>query len=726
MLEKAEKILKKYYGYSNFRIGQDRIIKNILAGKDTFAIMPTGAGKSICFQIPAMLLDGLTLVISPLISLMKNQVDALSNLGLPASFINSSLSFSEVKDRIYMAKKGQFKLLYIAPERFDNNYFRDLVKSLSISLLVVDEAHCISHWGHDFRPSYLSIGPFIGELPARPVISAFTATATENVREDIIKLLGLRDGTLYITGFNRKNLFFSVMRGENKQDFILNYIEKNKHSSVIIYCSTRKEVDEVCDVLKARGYTAGRYHAGLGDEERTKTQEAFSYDDINIIVATNAFGMGIDKSNVRSVIHYNMPKNMEAYYQEAGRAGRDGEQSDCILLFSPGDIVIQRYLIEHNDLPPERREFEHKKLKSIIDYCYTGECLRRYILQYFGEEFPHDNCENCSNCNDKSELTDITVEAQKILSCVYRMEERFGIDLVAQVLKGSRNIRVLKGDFDKLSTHGIMKDFDVKEIKDLINTLLADKYLDITEGKYPVLKLNEKSWPVLKNKEKVFGKLRIIKKPEPEEHIYEGSEEKESFDNILFDLLRALRKDISRREGFAPYVIFHDSTLREMSIYYPLDEESFMNIKGVGEGKFKKYGHEFMEVIKKYVKEENILDIKKKEVKSEQKKKNVDRSYMITLDMYKKGQSLEEIARERNLKILTVKDHLIKCACAGMEVDLNPFIPKTYEALILDAVKRVGTEKLAPIKYSLPEEIDYFTIRAVLCKHKYNVGGYGL
>jgi len=478
-------------------------------------------------------------------------------------------------------------------------------------------------------------------------------------------------------------------------------------------------VDELCEILKAGGFLAGRYHAGLTDEERTKTQEAFSYDDINIIVATNAFGMGIDKSNVRSVIHYNMPKNMEAYYQEAGRAGRDGEKSDCILLFSPGDIVIQRYLIEHNDLSPERREFEHKRLKSIIDYCYTGECLRKYILEYFGEEFPHDNCESCSNCNDKSELTDITLEAQKILSCVYRMEERFGMALVAQVLKGSRNIRVLKGDFDKLSTHGIMKDFDVKEIKDLINTLIADKYLDITEGEYPVLKLNEKSWHVLKNKEKVFGKVRIIKKPE-KEHIYEGSYEKESFDNILFDLLKDVRKDISRREGFAPYVIFHDSTLREMSIYYPLDEKSFLNIKGVGEGKFKKYGHEFMEVIKKYVKEENILEIKKKDIGAGKTKKDEIPSHVISLNMYKEGKSLEEIARERDLKIVTVKDHLIKCACAGMEVDLNPFIPKTYEALILDAVNMVGAGKLAPIKYSLPEEIDYFTIRAVLCKHKLN------
>lgn len=718
-LDDAEKILKKYYGYSNFRQGQDKIIKNILSGNDTFAIMPTGAGKSICFQIPAMLFDGLTLVISPLISLMKNQVDALSNIGLPASFINSSLPFSEVKDRIYRAKKGQFKLLYIAPERFDNNYFRDLLKSLSVSLLVVDEAHCTSHWGHDFRPSYLSIGSLIGELPARPVVSAFTATATEEVRKDIIKLLGLRDGTLYITGFNRENLCFSVLRGENKQNFILNYLEKNKNSSCIIYCSTRKEVDELCEILKARGFLAGRYHAGLTDEERTKTQEAFTYDDINIIVATNAFGMGIDKSNVRSVIHYNMPKNMEAYYQEAGRAGRDGEKSDCILLFSPRDIVIQRYLIEHNDLSPERKDFEHKKLQSIIDYCHTGECLRKYILQYFGEEFPHDSCEHCSNCNDKSELTDITVEAQKVLSCVYRMEERFGMALVAQVLKGSRNIRVLKGDFDKLSTHGIMKDFDLKDIKDFINTLIADKYLSITEGEYPVLKLNERSWLLLKNKEKILGTLRKIKEPE-KEYIYEGSEERESLNNILFDLLKTVRKDIARREGYPPYVIFHDSTLREMSIYCPLSEIELLNIKGVGEGKAKKYGHEFVEIIKKYVKEENILEIKKKDIGSGKTKKDEIPSHVISLNMYKEGKSLEEIARERDLKIVTVKDHLIKCACAGMEIDLNPFIPKTYEALILDAVNRVGAGKLAPIKYSLPEEIDYFTIRAVLCKHKLN------
>lgn len=715
MLDDAKKLLKRYYGYDSFREGQEKVINSILTGNDTFGIMPTGAGKSICYQIPALLLSGITIVVSPLISLMKDQVDSLNNIGIKAAFINSSLDQYEVQERILMAVSGYIKLLYVAPERLESDSFCELLKTMSVSMIAIDESHCVSQWGHDFRPSYRTIAPLIRNLFPRPIISAFTATATEEVKTDIVKLLELKNPNIYATGFDRENLFFSVIRGENKKDYLLKYVEDNKESVGIIYAATRKEVDSIHELLTSKGYSVGKYHAGLNDSDRVKAQEDFLYDNINIIVATNAFGMGIDKSNVRYVIHYNIPKNMEAYYQEAGRAGRDGEPSECVLLFGAQDIMLQKFLIEQSIFSEDRRINEYRRLQDMVDYCHTTKCLRKYILEYFGDGTSKDRCENCSNCKDETELSDITIEAQKIFSCIARMKQRFGTVLVAQVLKGSKDKKVIEFGFDSLSTYGIMKGYTLKEVKDLINVLIADNYLCLTESQFPVVRLKEKAVEVLKGEQKVFQRIQKRKA-------------KVSEDNSLFAILKALRKTISEREMVPPYIIFADSTLREMSEYYPCDEEAMLSIKGIGETKLKKYGEEFLQVILDYVKEHNLKGMSGKlnqdnesEIEvaiDENKEKDETPSHAITLNMFKEGKTLHEIAKERSLKFTTIEDHIVRCALEGMDVDLDSFIPKEYEDAIIEAIEKAGAEKLKPIKELLPEEVSYTAIKAVLCKVK--------
>lgn len=449
MLQKAEDVLKRYFGYSSFREGQKKIVGSLLAGKDTIGIMPTGGGKSICYQVPALVLDGVTIVVSPLISLMKDQVDALNGMGIPAAQINSSLDHGEVRTRLAKARQGEYKLLYIAPERLESDSFRALLQELPISLIAVDEAHCVSQWGHDFRPSYLAVADAIRSLPVRPIVAALTATATPEVTEDIRKQLSLVDEEVYITGFGRENLILSVRKGEDKRSFVQEFLDANRQQAGIIYASTRKDVDALYDFLEGRGYSVTKYHAGLSETERARNQEAFLYDDIRTMIATNAFGMGIDKSNVRYVIHYNMPKNLEAYYQEAGRAGRDGEMSECILLFHPQDIQTQSFFIDQNQQSEDRKAYEYKKLYAMIDYCRTPRCLQQSIVHYFGDLSAHV-CGRCGNCTDTTEPVDITVEAQKIFSCVKRMGERFGVALIAQVLKASKNKKVSQFGFDKL------------------------------------------------------------------------------------------------------------------------------------------------------------------------------------------------------------------------------------------------------------------------------------
>ncbi len=590
-------ILHKYYGYTSFRKGQENIITSIINKEDVLAIMPTGGGKSICYQVPALCLDGITIVISPLISLMKDQVDALNTMGIKASLINSSLSNSEYSKVLEEIENDECKIIYIAPERLDSMEFVNIIRGKNISQVAIDEAHCVSQWGHDFRVSYKKIPYFINRLDKRPIVTAFTATASNEVREDIVNILDLHKPAIYITGFDRENLSINIVKSSSKNKYTLDYVENHKNESGIIYASTRKEVESIYEGLLKRNYSVAKYHAGLSNEARKEYQENFINDDIKIMVATNAFGMGIDKPNIRWVLHYNMPQSIENYYQEIGRAGRDGEDSECVLLFSPGDVYTQKYLVEVGIENPERKRVQYKKLQQMVDLVYSNTCYRKSILNYFGEPFLED-CNNCSNCLNEGEVVDKTLDAQKVISCIARMKRSFGATMIIDVLRGSKNKKVLDLGFDTLTTYGIMKNYSNEDLKTFINTLVSHGFLDVVEnigprGSFPTIKLNEQSLKVIKQEIKVEFKEDKVTKSRYVE-------------NELYEMLVSLRGEIAKEEGVAPYMVFGDATLKNMTSSYPINKEEMLNISGVGEIKYEKYGRKFEEIIEKYIKEKNI------------------------------------------------------------------------------------------------------------------------
>lgn len=585
--------LKKYFGYDSFREGQEEIIREILAGRDVLGVLPTGGGKSICYQLPALMMDGISLVISPLISLMKDQVDALRENGIAATFINSSLSLEDYKRSLSEIRSGAVKLVYISPERLENEFFIDFLKDIRVSFVAVDEAHCISQWGHDFRPSYKLI-PKLYENVGKVQITAFTATATKEVRDDIIENLELNDPFVKVTGFDRKNLLFLVEKPKKKINYLKNFIREHEEDSGIIYASTRKKVDAIHKKLKSMGYACGKYHAGMTESERKKSQDAFIYDEDKIIVATNAFGMGIDKSNVRYVIHYNMPKDMESYYQEAGRAGRDGEEATCILLYSGQDIIINKHLINMGTNPIYKR-IQLEKLQTIINYVNTTACLRQYILNYFGQDAA-DECGACTNCLSEIEKEDATVDSQKILSCIYRLDQRYGTSTVVDCLMGSKNKNAREKELSKISTYGIMKDKSKTYIKDLIGTLTADGYIKVSGTTYPILKLTEKSKDVL------FGQVKVLVNIRKEEERFrkDGFDDKLSYDEKLFKHLKEVRLDMARMRNIPPFIIFSDASLKEMSQKKPRTEDEMLMIKGVGDKKLLQYGDIFLAEIREF------------------------------------------------------------------------------------------------------------------------------
>ena len=664
-MKNALELLNKYFGYKDFRKNQEIVISTIINKEDTVAIMPTGAGKSICYQIPALLFSGLTIVISPLISLMKDQVDSLLSVGIKAAYINSTLDKYQFDEVIYGIKNNEYKLLYIAPERLESNEFLNAINNIEISQIAVDEAHCLSQWGHDFRMSYRRIPWFIERLSKRPIITAFTATASAEVRTDIINLLKLNNPKVHVGGFDRENLEITIIKEGDKRRYLFDYLEANKDVCGIIYCATRKEVDELYNKLKESNYLVSRYHAGLSDEERRSSQDDFINDNTNIMVATNAFGMGIDKSNIRYVIHNNMPQTIENYYQEIGRAGRDGEKSECILLFTPGDIHLQKYLIENSLSSEDRKQIAYSKLQDMTSLVYSTECYRKVILNYFGEELLED-CNNCSNCLSEGDTVDKTIDAQKVLSCIYRMNRGFGTTMVVDVLRGSKNSKVLSFNFDKLTTYGIMKDYKKDELVRFINTLISHGFIDVVGGTYPILKLNNTSIDIIKGNKKV-----LFKEAKKAKAKYEVS--------TLFNELKELRHKLAKEENVPPYVVFGDNTLREMSKKYPVNEEEMLKITGVGEVKYQRYGDKFIKLILDYVKENNI---------NKEDKEKLDNNFYVYTDneLYQRLRILrEEFAKKEN----KYPSSLIHCDSLK---EISGRYPKSLEEL--NDISGMGPAKL--------------------------------
>ena len=600
--QQALRMLETYFGYTSFRPAQEAPIASLLRNEDVIGIMPTGAGKSICFQIPALCKAGLTIVFSPLISLMKDQVDGLLVQNIPAALINSTLTQAEFNKTMYEVRSGKIKLLYIAPERLGSNFFCNVLRALPIAQVIVDEAHCISEWGHDFRPSYRLIGEWLNSLPKRPIVGAFTATATKYVENDIKKLLGLDTANVYVTGFDRPNLSFSVIRTPKRMDYVVHYVHQHANENGIIYCATRKDVDRVYENLTRAGIKVGHYHGGLSDEVRREMQNAYADDKLQVMVATNAFGMGIDKSNVRYVLHYQMPRNMESYYQEAGRAGRDGAPAECILLYSGQDVQVHKYLIEQSIETPERQEVELRKLQSMIDYCFCSNCLRKYMLNYFGESTVWTTCDNCSSCKGSGDKVNVTKEAKAIFRAIMGTDERYGASMITSIVRGDRTDRIMRAGHDALPVFGLLSNVDEKSIKGLIQQFVASGYLRSSTGKYPVLSLTAGAEEVLAGHKEVEEIRQHVSVPSRTSRSTSTTLRGKSSSGSggLFEHLRQHRKRLAEKAGLRPYLIFPDTVLIDLANLRPTTLGEFGNVKGVGEAKLKKYGLSFLQAIAEY------------------------------------------------------------------------------------------------------------------------------
>lgn len=600
--QQALRMLETYFGYTSFRPAQEAPIASLLRNEDVIGIMPTGAGKSICFQIPALCKAGLTIVFSPLISLMKDQVDGLLVQNIPAALINSTLTQAEFNKTMYEVRSGKIKLLYIAPERLGSNFFCNVLRALPIAQVIVDEAHCISEWGHDFRPSYRLIGEWLNSLPKRPIVGAFTATATKYVENDIKKLLGLDNANVYVTGFDRPNLSFSVIRTPKRMDYVVHYVRQHANENGIIYCATRKDVDRVYENLTRAGIKVGHYHGGLSDEVRREMQNAYADDKLQVMVATNAFGMGIDKSNVRYVLHYQMPRNMESYYQEAGRAGRDGAPAECILLYSGQDVQVHKYLIEQSIETPERQEVELRKLQSMIDYCFCSNCLRKYMLNYFGESTVWTTCDNCSSCKGSGDKVNVTKEAKAIFRAIMGTDERYGASMITSIVRGDRTDRIMRAGHDALPVFGLLSNVDEKSIKGLIQQFVASGYLRSSSGKYPVLSLTAGAEEVLGGHKEVEEIRQHVSVPSRTSRSTSTTSRGKASSGAggLFEHLRQHRKRLAEEAGLRPYLIFPDTVLIDLANLRPTTLGEFGNVKGVGEAKLKKYGLSFLQAIAEY------------------------------------------------------------------------------------------------------------------------------